>query len=162
MTKFMKLIPKFGALEWLFIPLIALTVAMWIHDRLPASADEIAAVRAIAASSQGARAEVAAAMATMPEMDKREIRELRERAAARTASASRSAGDPVAAEMARERDRLSAQSVTDMTPADLVRWALLASRRHLTLVLGGVIGVCAMLIVRRRECRRRVPSGNSK
>lgn len=153
----MKPVRKFGAIELLFIPLIVLTAAMWIQDRLPASPDDVSAARTIGASSEAARAEVAAAMAATPDMNKREIRQLRERAVALAASASRSAGDPASTAMARERDRLAAQTMTDMTPIDIVRWALLASGQHAPLILGCVVGVCAALVVRRdaRQARTR-------
>jgi len=81
---------RVGRADALFMILIVLTVAMRLRDRWPASPEEIAAVRTLAASNESARRIVSLRLTGDRDLNKGELRHLRERVIAVETLASRS------------------------------------------------------------------------
>jgi len=143
---------KIGGTESFLIALIALTSAMWLHDRLPASREEIAGVEALAAPNENARRVVASRLSDAPSLSKGEARRLGERVVAIEASASRPAVNVAAQRLNIERERLAALPFQDMGISDKFRWMLLGIGRYSELLIGSLIGLCALAVARKRRC----------
>jgi hypothetical protein len=141
-------IPKLNPVEIVFVMLIGLTAAMSARDRLSASGDAIAAIQVLARQNDDAMRVVAVAMAAQPQMNIGEARRLRERVIAIELTATRLATDPAKRELIGERERLSAIPFWQMTFGDKVRWLLLGAGRYSALILGGFLGLCAVLLLR--------------
>jgi hypothetical protein len=141
---------KIGGADAFLIALIALTSAMWLHDRLPASRAEIAGVEALAASNENAQRVVASRLSDDPKPSKGEARRLRERVVAIEASASRPPVNGVTQRLDFERERLAALPFRDMGNLDKFRWVLLGLGRYSELLIGSFIGLCALIVTRKR------------
>ena len=144
-------IPKIGGAELFFIALIALTSAMWLHDHLPASREEIAGVQALAASNENAQRVVASRLLDNASPSKGEARRLRERVVAIEAIASGPARSVAAQRLNLERERLAALPLQDMTCGDTLRWVLLGIGRYSELTVGTLVGLCALAVARKRR-----------
>lgn len=150
-------IPKMGCTEFFLFALIALTSVMWLRDRLPASRDEIRGVRALAASNEDAQRVVAYRLASGSNLSKGEARRLRERVAAIEAAVSRPIPSVAAQRLAFERERLTDQPFLEMTNSDKFRWMLIGIGRHIELIIGALVGLCALAVTHKRRIRNGAP-----
>lgn len=141
--------PKIGSAEFFFIALIALTSAMWLRDRLPASREEIAGVEALAASNEDAQRAVAARLSDDPSPTRGEARRLRERVTAIEARASRRSANGGVQRLNVERERLAALPFQYMSTGDRFRWILLSLAHYSELLIGTLAGLCALVIARK-------------
>jgi hypothetical protein len=146
-------IPKMGCGELFLVVLIVLTAAMWLRDRLPASADEIRGVQALAASNEAAQQVVSSRLAEGSNLSRREARRLRERVVAVEAFASRPAPGAAAQRLTFERERLAAQPFLEMTSGDKLRWMLFGIGRYAELIIGALAGLGALAFIRLRRNR---------
>ncbi|HDR9068224.1 TPA: hypothetical protein QDA90_003532 [Burkholderia vietnamiensis] len=146
----MRKLPKLGMVEAALLALVALTAAMWLRDQIPASEVELTEVRALAAGNDAARQVVAETLSVYPSPNKREVRQLRERIVAIERVALRLSEDPSMREMLNERDRLAATPLSSMSVDDLVRWMLFSVGRCMTLIVGSFVGLCGLLLFRKR------------
>lgn len=115
--------------EIFFVVLIVLTIAMRVHDRLPASSEEIATVQTLASSNDAARLAVAASLSA-GSMNKGELRHLREQVAAL------------------EAPRLR---VDEQAPQRT--WQRLLVERRFVWIVGAIGGLSALAVVSWRSAR---------
>src|SRR5690242_3083656 len=142
-------IPKLNPVELGFVALIVLTVSMRVHDVLPASSVEIAAVQAEARSNEDAARAFTAAIAAHRGISKGDLRRLHGRIVRAESEEVRLSKDPVARELASEGARLVSIPFWQMTYDDKLKWFLLCVGRYSTLVVGAFVGLCALLVVRK-------------
>jgi hypothetical protein len=148
-------IPRLNAVEFGFIALIVFSIAMRVHDVLPASSAEIASVQAEVRSNEDAAPTFAAAIAADPGISKGHLRRLHEQIVRTESEEQRLSHDASARELADEGVRLAGVPFWQMTFDDKLRWLLVSVGRHITLILGSFVGLCTLVVVRKGGGLRR-------
>jgi len=139
-------IPKLNVVEYALTTLILITLAMALHNRLPASDREVAALHSLAQPNIDASRMVMDELAAHPKMNKGQILILRDRITGIERDVMRPAPDPVARELRLEEARLAGISYLQMKHGDQLRWLVLNLGRYSPLIAGTFIGTGLLLM----------------